>query len=316
MAWYLNVLIIALGIMVLYFVAVFILTFILVNMLVHPAPPDRKKSYEEVVAWVNENAEIDFSVYNNVEKEAFEIKRDGIRISCEYIPAISIQDVTLKKRCAILVHGYSQNRMAAAPFVEIYRDLGYEIILYDQRAFGASTGTVCTFGEKEKDDLSLIIDWAYKKLGEDTQITLHGCSMGAITVLETAYSDGRISNVIADCAPEDMRSYIGVTANTMLHLPQRLVRVYAGWCGKLVGVNVTSVSPLHHIKSIKVPILFIHGEADTNVPVQMSKSMYDEGDKSKNVLALFPEADHVMSYLNDPERYRHIVLEFLGEMGS
>jgi dipeptidyl aminopeptidase/acylaminoacyl peptidase len=90
--------------------------------------------------------------------------------------------------------------------------------------------------------------------------------------------------------------------------------------------NIADVSPRSHIGSVTTPILFIHGEADTNVPVSMAQELFAAGTGSAAVngpagsdkdglwrIELFPGADHSMSYVSDPARYRRVVLEFIGQ---
>jgi fermentation-respiration switch protein FrsA (DUF1100 family) len=76
-----------------------------------------------------------------------------------------------------------------------------------------------------------------------------------------------------------------------------------------MGVDVGSISPRSH--SVDIPVLIIHGEGDTNVPVAMARELYAVGNPVNRGLELFPGADHAQSYLSDPPRYRRVVTEFI-----
>ena len=76
------------------------------------------------------------------------------------------------------------------------------------------------------------------------------------------------------------------------------------------GFDVEETSPREAMKKAKVPILFIHGEADDFVPCYMTQQGYDSctGNKEK----LFVEsAGHGTSFLVDKVAYTQCVLSFL-----
>ena len=69
------------------------------------------------------------------------------------------------------------------------------------------------------------------------------------------------------------------------------------------------------VSNTALPILLIHGEADSFVPCRMSREI-QAACKGPVRLETFPGAAHGASYLSDPERYRRIVLDFLREIGA
>jgi predicted alpha/beta-fold hydrolase len=84
----------------------------------------------------------------------------------------------------ILMHGYRS--IAINDFTLVlpyYRDLGYNIIMPDQRACGKSGGKYITLGVKERFDCKAWAEFAAKEFGEEKPIILDGISMGATTVM-------------------------------------------------------------------------------------------------------------------------------------
>ena len=63
----------------------------------------------------------------------------------------------------ILVHGISYTRMGMVKYMPIFRRLGWNILIYDQRFFGRSGGSNTSFGYYEKRDLVAAFDWAKNK---------------------------------------------------------------------------------------------------------------------------------------------------------
>ena len=44
--------------------------------------------------------------------------------------------------CAILAHGFGQNRYAMVPYAEVFRKLGFSTVLFDERRFGESLSLI------------------------------------------------------------------------------------------------------------------------------------------------------------------------------
>ena len=65
----------------------------------------------------------------------------------------------------------------------------------------------------------------------------------------------------------------------------------------------------------QVPILLIHGEADSFVPCDMSREILD-ANPEKISRVTFPDADHGISYLVDTDRYAMTVKDFVRKVLS
>ena len=73
--------------------------------------------------------------------------------------------------------------------------------------------------------------------------------------------------------------------------------------------NVLETDARAEIAKAKIPVLIIHGEADGFVPAEMSDLVSCNPEYITR--HTFPGADHGISYLVDPVRYRQIVMEFV-----
>ena len=63
------------------------------------------------------------------------------------------------------------------------------------------------------------------------------------------------------------------------------------------------------------PVLIIHGTADRLVPFAMGEALYEACRAPHKKLLAVEGADHVRSYLREPERYEACVSTFLEESG-
>lgn len=112
---------------------------------------------------------------------------------------------------AIIFHGYKGfARRDGMGGYTLCKKLGYNVLLPDQRAHGASGGQSITLGVKERYDCRAWAYWAYQHFGPDTPLFLMGVSMGAATVLLAAGLDlpPTVRGIMADCGYTSPREVI------------------------------------------------------------------------------------------------------------
>lgn len=231
--------------------------------------------------------------------------RDGLSLSARYYHAKD--GAPLEVQC----HGYRTSPLRDfAKSGEEYKNIPYNLLLIDQRAHGDSEGKVITFGIKERFDVIDWVNYAVQRFGSDVKIVLRGVSMGGATVLMAAGEPlpPNVRGVIADCpysSPLDIITRVGVRKG----FPRWLIRPSAVVGARLFGgFSLTSSSPVRAIREATVPILLLHGDADSFVPDYMSDEI-----KAQNpsvILKKIAGAEHAVSYLADPEGYALAVGEF------
>lgn len=225
--------------------------------------------------------------------------RDGTKLVGKYYHQADGAPVVL------MFHGYRSSaiRDGMGAFKACKED-GYNILMVDQRAHRESGGKCITFGVKERYDC---VDWIHevcRKCGKDVKIILIGLSMGASTVMMATGLDlpGNVKGVIADCgysAPKDILQAI----IKMMKLPVRLAYPFVKLSAKVYGrFDLEGASATEALAKCKVPILFIHGEADELVPCEMSRVNY-EACASEKELYTVAGAGHGLSYLTNVDAY-------------
>ena len=164
----------------------------------------------------------------------------------------------------IYLHGVADNRAGAAGVAARFTPRGFDVVAYDSRAHGASAGDVCTYGYYEKRDLSRVID----ALGSGP-IVLVGASLGAAVALQTAADDPRISAIVAAETFADLRTVASERAPFFFH---RRSLASAFMLAEQDGrFSVDDVSPVRAAARIRVPVMLIHGELDTDTPSSHSR---------------------------------------------
>ena len=227
---------------------------------------------------------------------------DGLTLYGRYYHKIDGAPIMLK------VHGYNgcPIRDFCGGGVESI-DKEYNVLLIDQRAHEHSGGKTTTFGIKEKNDVVRWCKYLVKRFGKETKILLYGISMGAATVLMASAHKKlpkNVKGISADCSYSSPKDIIIKVATEDMHLPGKLCFPII-WIGaRIFGrFNLTSDSPVKAVKKTKLPILLLHGMADTFVPYQMSERIYEAAKSNDKKLVLFKGAYHGISYMNNEKVY-------------
>ena len=240
--------------------------------------------------------------------------RDGLRLHAKYY----CNDPESKK-FIVLAHGYKSSGLSdfSCAF-SMYRDFGYNFLLIDQRAHGESDGKYICFGVKERYDVADWCDYLTERFGDDIRIVLDGMSMGCTTVILAAglpEISKNVCGVIGDCGFTDPYSEIAHVAKSDFHLPPfPAVHVLWGTCRLRAGFGFRDASTLEAVKSIRVPILFVHGEEDDFVPCENSRKNFEACTSEKKRIFTVPGATHGFSFLVDEEGCRRAIADFLADV--
>ena len=219
----------------------------------------------------------------------------------------------------ILFHGYrSRAEFDMSGALYECMALSHNVLLVDQRAHGVSEGKNISFGINERQDLLLWCEFARERFGCDVKIFLWGVSMGGATVLMSLDLPlpENVIGVIADCpytSPEAIIRLVGKSIKLPVSLLFPFLRLGARLFG---GFKLGTASAEKSLKEAKIPVLLIHGAADTFVPCEMSEKM------AMDAVALgvdlrflkFENAPHAMSYLENTEEYGRAAREFIQEV--
>lgn len=181
-----------------------------------------------------------------------------------------------KKRVVICLHGYTSRSMQDfTGLTDYYFKHGFAMLQTDARAHGESEGKYIGFGCLDRKDLLKWIDWIIDHCGADTEIYLHGISMGAATALMASGFDlpSQVKGIVSDCAFTSPKEVFTHVLKTMYHLPAFPFIQGADVVNRvLAGYGTDECNAKREVSKAKVPILFIHGGKDTFVPVKFSES--------------------------------------------
>ena len=213
----------------------------------------------------------------------------------------------------IQFNGYKGNGLRdMAGGLQLCLELGYNVLLVDQRAHGFSEGKSITFGVKERFDVLTWINYVIDRFGKDSKILIQGISMGAATVMMacTLELPKNVIGVVADCPYSSPKGIIRRVMKVSLHLNDRIIYPFMYLSALILAhFKISDATALEGAKMAKIPVLIIHGTADMLVPIEMSEEMVNANPEYISIVKV-EGAPHGLSFLENNELYRKSVISF------
>ena len=270
---------------------------------------------------ISGNKEISTEISNMADEQSRSLKelanqkvtitnRDGLKLTGHWYRHSS------PSRIIIAMHGWRSTwSMDFSLCAEFLHKNGCSILFPDQRCHGESEGDHIGFGVFERYDLADWIKYVVESEGDSLPIYLLGVSMGATTVLMASDLDlpSCVKGIISDCAftsPHDIWDHV---MKNNLKVNSKLAFAMANYyIVKEAKLDGKSASTLNSVANTEIPILFVHGDADSFVPLEMTKQNYDACNSDKKML-IVSGAEHGLSYYVDEISYKMAVFDFFGK---
>lgn len=215
----------------------------------------------------------------------------------------------------VIAHGFTYTHHGAVKYAKMMRDLGFHVVMYDQRYHGESGGDNCSLGGKEQSDLYDVISDVYQRYGSDIFLGTYGESMGATTVLLEQENDSRVQFVAADCAFSDMTRQVKYLVQRKVKLPTWMYLPLSDWFFyKETKVHFRDVLPMKAVKNTKVPIFYSHGLNDLFILPNESQILYDLTPTYKQIYFGGNGARHAEAQRKNPQAYFNALSEFIREV--
>ena len=295
----------------LFFIAV--LVFFAINIFFFKMSLSRKNLAKNIIKrMMKENLEkfkIDLSWFDGRECENVYIKSsDGLKLKGHFFPK------SKTKNLAIICHGYGADWREMMNYAKYFYDRDFSLLLPEMRAHGESEGKVIGMGWPDRLDLK---KWIGKMLEKtpDFRIVLFGLSMGASTVCMTV-GETLPKNVVcavADCGYANAYDQFKFVSQRMkLIKPSFAMEIYNNFLKMFFGINLKDYDAEKQLKKAKIPMLFIHGDADDFVPYKNLGKLYSAHPISGHkYMYTIKGAGHAMSFPTDEKRYTQELDNFL-----
>lgn len=213
---------------------------------------------------------------------------------------------------AIVIHGYCGQGQDMTYFAQEYYNRGYNVLVVDLRGHGQSEGDYIGMGWHDRLD---IIEWANYIINKNlnSQIILHGVSMGAATVMMVTGENlpSNIKLAIEDCGYTSIWDEFAMQLKLLYNLPTfPALNAASAVCKIRAEYMLEEGSCVQQVKKSKTPTVFIHGDQDRFVPFEMLDVVYQAANCEKQKLVIEGAAHAQASGVN-PKLYWQTIDEFI-----
>ncbi|HEY6337045.1 MAG TPA: alpha/beta fold hydrolase [Candidatus Sulfotelmatobacter sp.] len=230
----------------------------------------------------------------------------------------------------ILLHGLGDNRIGMTGYAQLLLTHGYSVLMPDARAHGASGGPLATYGLLERYDIHQWFDFLNTQPPDSTRssegharcIFALGESMGAAQLLQSLDSSTPFCAVVAESSFATFHEIAFDRMGQPFHL--------GPWFGRVIlrplveaaflrarwkyNLDLQQVSPEDSVARTQVPVLLIHGQIDSNIPIRHSREI-----RARNPNAILwevPHADHCGAISTAPQEFEQRVIAWFADHSS
>jgi uncharacterized protein len=186
---------------------------------------------------------------------------DGTALAAWWIPAEGARGAV------VLAHGNGGNMSHRLDKARLLHDLGWSVLLFDYRGYGASAGKPSEEGTYE--DMAAAVEHILSARGvSEGQLVLYGESLGGAVAVEAACrrTPGAL---VVDSSFTGLRD---MAPHYYPWLPAPLLRY--------------RYDSLSRMPAVRCPVLVMHSPQDDVVPFAMGRALYDAAPESKRFTEL------------------------------
>ncbi len=234
--------------------------------------------------------------------------KDGLKLSAY----ICYSELDTIKGTLILLHGIRSTKEHFIELSQKLSQLGYHTVALDSRAHGQSEGTHCTFGVKEKEDVSQLIDYLNEEEGIHQNIGIWGQSLGGAIALQSMGNDTRIQFGIVESTFTNFES---ITHDYFAHYLGFSFKFLSNYlvkrAGKIASFLPKEASPIQYCTYIEQPILLVHGSEDKKIDIKYAKENFQSIKSTKKELLKLDKAGHLNLWKIGGEAYFEKAVDFI-----
>ncbi len=204
----------------------------------------------------------------------------------------------------IIGHGYPFDKGNILPVVTFLYPR-YHLLLYDHRYFGESKGAITSVGIHEVKDVEAAVRYIHTRL-KGHKVALYGFSLSASAML---MSTAQVNAIIVDSPYANLELMVHHVYRIFGPLRYPFV-VFTRFLSRLFfGVDPVKVSPADALKDRTIPVLLIHGEQDTQIPIENAYVLKQANPHIE--VWIIPGVDHGEAYARFPQEYENHITQFL-----
>lgn len=216
------------------------------------------------------------------------------------------------KGTLILLHGIGGKKEHFFEASKFFTAHGYNCIAVDLRAHGESEGKYCTFGVKERRNVSSLLDLLEKEDKLDKPIGILGRSLGGAVAIQALATDDRLQFGIVESTFTDMRTITHDYFNYYVVFNYKpLSDYFVDRAGVIGNFNPDDADPNRYCKQIKRPVLIVHGKKDDRINIKYAEANFKNLNNPASRFFIIQKASHLNVWEVGSEMYKGEVLRFI-----
>jgi len=196
----------------------------------------------------------------------------------------------------LYLHGRGLNIGANINQSYRFQQLGFSVLLIDYRGYGRSQGSFPNESQVYEDAETAYNYLVKQRQLSPSQILLYGHSLGGAVAIELAIKYPKSAGLIVQSSFASMADMVENYA---------FMRIFP-----VRALLTQKFNSIAKVRSLQMPVLFVHGTADPFIPAAMTKKLYAGSPQPKKFL-LVPNAKHNNgdAFFNNDE-YRQTIVNF------
>ena len=218
----------------------------------------------------------------------------------------------------IFVHGIGGIRTSDEfmTLAAMLAERGFSVLMFDLRAHGTSEGDKISGGLHERLDVLGAFDYLRGRGVPAARIGILGRSMGAGTSVLAAADEPAIEALVIDSSYAKASELVAQETARKTLFPEWFVPIFVPGADLAADlffdIDLGKLNPEKAVAGLGYPVLVIHGQADTRIPVEHGVRIH-LASHSDSELWLVPDVDHVDAFLTLPEAYAERVTAYFEE---
>ena len=199
----------------------------------------------------------------------------------------------------LYLHGNGINIGANVAHANRFHRLGFSVLLPDYRGYGRSEGRFPTEASVYQD---AAVAWDYlvqERKIQPEQIFLYGHSLGGAVAIDLAVKHPDAAGLIVESSFTSIRDIVD---------SESIYRIFP--IDLILNQRFDSI---RKVRSLALPVLFIHGTADLRVPATMSQQLYEAAPEPKQLI-LIPNAGHNNTAETAGDKYFQLMQKFVQQV--
>lgn len=250
------------------------------------------------------------------DKKIKEIKIKSSKFDHE-IPGVFVENKNTNN-IAVMVHGLCGTKYSMSSQAQGLYDLGFSLLIFDQRNSGKNLAKYSTFGVLESYDCLDYLKYAKNNIKKDGKILLYGESYGgASSIIAASRDDSLIDYMILDCPVSDSNEFSDKVFKKIEKnqgVPVALMKFIGNIFLKTkLGFSLKDIDTRKWLENteIKCPVLIINSNSDKVTPYHMGEDIYKAINSDKKEIYTCKEIPHTKFAEKEPENFKNIISKFL-----